>query len=151
MINIRCANPTNSKSLTELAIRSEAYWGYDDSFMDKFKALYKVSEEFIINNPTYIMEEDGEIIGFYGILIEESQRSLEYFFIEPKFIGKGYGKLLWNHVLKSCDSLNIREFIIVTSPQAQAFYTNLGAKLQGEVESLVAEGRMIPQLIYSME
>lgn len=151
MINIRCANPTDSKSLTKLAIRSEAHWGYDDNFMDKFKTLYKVSEEFIINNPAYIMEEDGEIIGFYGILIEESQRSLEYFFIEPKFIGKGYGKLLWNHVLKSCDSLNIKEFIIVTSPQAQAFYTKLGAKLQGEVESLVAKGRMIPQLIYSME
>ncbi len=119
--------------------------------MDKFKVLYKVSEEFIINNPTYIMEEDGEIIGFYGILIEESQRSLEYFFIEPKFIGKGYGKLLWQHVLKSCDSLNIKEFIIVTSPQAQDFYTKLGAKLQREVESLVAKGRKIPQLIYLME
>lgn len=151
MINIRCANPEDSKSLTELAIRSEAYWGYDDNFMDKFKTLYKVSEEFIINNPTYIMEEDGEIIGFYSILIEESQRSLEYFFIEPKFIGKGYGKLLWQHVIKSCDTLKIKEFIIVTSPQAQAFYTKLGAKLQGEVESLVAKGRMIPQLIYSME
>lgn len=151
MINIRCANPTDSKSLTELAIRSEAYWGYDDNFMDKFKALYKVSEEFIINNPTYIMEEEEEVIGFYGFLIEEYQRSLEYFFIEPKFIGKGYGKLLWQHVIKSCDTLNIKEFIIVTSPQAQAFYTRLGAKLQGEVESLVAKGRMIPQLIYSME
>jgi N-acetylglutamate synthase-like GNAT family acetyltransferase len=141
----------DSKSLTELAIRSEAYWGYDDSFMDIFKSIYKVSEESIINNPTYIMEEEEEIIGFYGILIEESQRSLEYFFIEPEFIGKGYGKLLWQHVIKSCDTLNIKEFIIVTSPQAQAFYTKLGAKLQGEVESLVAKGRMIPQLIYSME
>lgn len=151
MINIRCANPTDSKSLTELAIRSEAYWGYDDNFMDNFKAIYKVSEEFIINNPTYIMEKEGEVIGFYGILIEEPQRSLEYFFIEPKFIGKGYGKLLWNHVIKSCNTLNIKEFIIVTSPQAQAFYAKLGAKLQGEVESLVAKGRMIPQLIYSMK
>lgn len=151
MINIRCASSEDSKSLTELAIRSEAYWGYDGDFMDKFKAIYKVSEEFIINNPTYIMEEEGKIIGFYGILIKEPQRSLEYFFIEPKFIGKGYGKLLWQYVIKSCDTLNIKEFIIVTSPQAKAFYTKLGAKLQGEVESLVAKGRKIPQLIYSVE
>jgi GNAT superfamily N-acetyltransferase len=150
MINIYDANACDSKILTNLVIRSEAYWGYDFEFMEKFKAIYKVSEEFISNNPTFIMKEDENIIGFYGILIEESGIALEYFFIEPKYIGKGYGKALWNHVMKTCESLDIEEFEIVTSPQAKDFYIKLGAKLQGEVESLVAKGRIIPRLIYKI-
>ncbi|MEG0772813.1 GNAT family N-acetyltransferase [Clostridium sp.] len=148
MINIYGANVCDSKVLTNLAIRSEAYWGYDFEFMENFKAIYKVSEEFISNNPTFIMKEDENIIGFYGLLIEKSGIALEYFFIEPKYIGKGYGKELWKHVMKTCESLDVVEFEIVTSPQAKDFYIKLGAKLQGEVESLVAKGRIIPRLIY---
>lgn len=51
MPNIRQANINDSEVLTDLAVRSEAYWGYDDSFMEKFKEIYKVTEEFIAINP----------------------------------------------------------------------------------------------------
>lgn len=40
--------------------------------MNKFKSIYNVSEEFINNNPTVIIEEDDNIVGFYGVVNEES-------------------------------------------------------------------------------
>lgn len=151
MINIRRAKANEFEILTDVSIKSEAYWGYDEEYMKGFKELYKVTEEFINNNSTFIIEEDENIIGFYSILIEKNETSLEYFFIEPNYIGKGYGKLLWKHMIENCKNFRIKEFFIVTSPQAKEFYTKMGAVQIGEVESLVKKGRKIPQLIYNLE
>ncbi len=149
MMNITKATGNEAERLTSLSIKSEAYWGYDYDFMEKFKYIYKVTEEFIKSNPTFIMEKDGDVIGFYSILLEENEASLEYFYIEPKFIGKGYGKLLWNHMITCCKDFGIGEIAIVTSPQAKAFYTKMGAVQIGEIESRVKKEHKIPQLIYT--
>lgn len=151
MLNIRSAKIDESETLTNIAARSESYWGYDSDYMDKFNLIYKVTKEFISKNPTFIIEEEDTIIGFYGVLIENDMTSLEYFFIEPEYIGQGYGKLLWNHLVEICKSIGIKEFMIVTSPQAQEFYVKMGAITCGEVESLLKKERIIPQLIYTVE
>lgn len=147
MLNIRRAKPYEHQILTDIAIKSEAYWGNNSDYMDKFKSVYKVTEEFICHNPTFVIEDDN-IVGFYGILIDDKEVFLEYLFIEPKSIGRGYGKLLWIHLVNTCKSLRIEEFVIVTSPQAKEFYLKMGAIPFGEVESLLKKGRIIPRLIY---
>lgn len=148
MLNIRRARKEDSEALSNVAARSEAYWGYDSEYMEKFRRIYKVTKEFITENPTFVMEEDNNIIGFYAVLRENDITSLEYFFIEPRYIGQGYGKILWNHLINNCKIAGIRELDIVTSPQAQDFYVKMGAVACGEVESLLKEGRIIPHLIY---
>ncbi|MBS5822728.1 MAG: GNAT family N-acetyltransferase [Clostridium argentinense] len=151
MLNIRRAKVDEYEILTDIAIKSEGYWGYDSDYMDKFKSIYNVSEEFIKNNPTVLIEEDNSVIGFYGLICKDNGTSLEYFFIEPKYIGKGYGKLLWNYLVNHCKNLGIEAFEIVTSLQAKEFYVKMGAIPCGEVESLLKKGRIIPQLIYRVE
>lgn len=151
MSNIRRAQTSESEILTNIAIKSEAYWGYDSNFMEIFKSIYKVTEEFISNNPTFVVEEDDNIVGFYGVLVGDKEISLEYLFIDPKYIGKGYGKSLWNHMVDNCANLGIKEFVIITSPQAKEFYTKMGAIPTGEVDSLVIKGRKVPRLIYTLE
>lgn len=150
MVNIRIAKMNESETLSNIAARSEAYWGYDSDYMEKFRTIYKVTEEFINKSTTFIVEEGNDIIGFYGVLTENDMNSLEYFFIEPQYIGQGYGKLLWNHLVEYCKTVGIKEFSIVTSPQAQEFYVKMGAIICGEVESLLKKGRIIPQLIYTL-
>lgn len=51
-------------------------------------------------------------------------------------------------MVKSCETMNIKELSIVTSPQAKEFYTKMGAVEVGEVESLIKKGRIIPKLLY---
>ncbi|MHB8074430.1 GNAT family N-acetyltransferase [Desulfosporosinus fructosivorans] len=151
MLSMRRAKPYEYEILTDIAIKSEAYWGMDSDYMEKFKSVYKVTEEFISNNPTFVIEEDDSVVGFYGILIDDRETSLEYLFIEPKSIGRGYGKLLWNHLVNTCKYIRIKELVIVTSPQAKEFYLKMGAIFFGEVESLLQKGRIIPRLIYSLQ
>ncbi|AFL99330.1 hypothetical protein Desde_0891 [Desulfitobacterium dehalogenans ATCC 51507] len=151
MLNIRRAKACDWQLLSDIAYHSEAYWGYDSDYMEKFKSMYQVTEYFIKNNETYVIEDHCGVFGFYGLLVNDKVSSLEYFFIEPRCIGKGYGKLLWNHMVDiTCENLRIREFVIVTSPQAKDFYIKLGAIFLGEVESLLKRGRMIPQLLYKV-
>jgi len=148
MLNIRRAKPYEYEVLTDIAIKSEAYWGNDSDYMEKFKLVYKVTKEFISHNPTFVIQEDDSIVGFYGVLLDHNEVSLEYFFIEPQSIGSGYGKLIWNHLVNTCRYLRIKEFVIVTSPQAKEFYIKMGAIPLGEVESLLKKGRIIPRLMY---
>ncbi|WP_291633350.1 GNAT family N-acetyltransferase [Clostridium sp.] len=150
MTIIRQAKKWESKTLTNIAIKSEAYWGYDSDYMENFKSLYKVTEEFISNNITYIIEENDSIIGFYGILRDDKEISLEYLYVEPKSIGKGYGKLLWNHMVETCKNMHTNQVVLVTSPQAKEFYLKMGAIEAGEVDSIVIKNRRIPRLVYTL-
>ncbi|WP_432407685.1 GNAT family N-acetyltransferase [Wukongibacter sp. M2B1] len=151
MFQVRRAKICEAKILTDLVVRSEAYWGYDSAFMENFRSLYRVTEEFINNNETFVMEEKEGIIGFYAILIDEKETSLEYFYIDSKSIGRGYGKLLWEDMIKNCKEQGIDAITFVTSPQAKEFYIKMGAIQVGEVDSIVITDRKIPRLVYIIE
>ncbi len=148
MASVRLAETRESDILTNLAVQSEAYWGYDLKFMDNFKKLYKVTEEMIINHPTYVLEENEQIIGFYSINRDFKKASLEYFYIDPSYIGKGYGKVLWKHLVVQCKQKDISQIEFVTSPQAKGFYLKMGADEIEEVYSIVMKERKIPKLVY---
>jgi GNAT superfamily N-acetyltransferase len=150
MITIVKATPNDFEILADLEIRSESYWGYSSKFMEKFKEIYLITEAFIINNPTYILKEDDHIIGFYGLLQKDDENSLEYFFIDSRYIGKGYGKMLWEHTIQTCKKLKIKEFTIITSPDARGFYFKMGATIHTHVDSLISTGSQTPKLIYKL-
>lgn len=151
MLTIRRAEPLECEILTKIAVNSEAFWGYDQAFMDKFSSLYRITEDAICYYPTFALEIDGDVCGFYSFVFDKEEIVLEHFFIEPNSIGMGYGRILWNHLLGQCRALGIRQFSLVTSPQAQGFYAKRGAVFAGEVESIVEKGRMITRMIYKME
>lgn len=144
------ASPKDADLLADLEVRSESYWGYSSEFMEKFKRIYLITEEFIADHPTYMLKDNETIIGFYGILQGDREDSLEYLFIEPEYIVKGYGRLLWNHALEECRKLGVTEFTIITSPDARGFYFRLGATIFNEVDSLIADGKKTPKLIYRL-
>ncbi|EGO62565.1 GNAT family N-acetyltransferase [Acetonema longum] len=137
--------------LARLAYCSEAYWGYDDSYMEKFKAHYNLTEEFINKNPVFIMEENDRIIGFWGLHQADAGWELEYFYIAAEHIGRGFGGQLWHSLIDKCKENRIDYFEFVTSPQAVGFYEKMGAVTIGQVKSLISKERIIPKLRYTFE
>ena len=144
------ASVEDTERLSALEIRSESYWGYGQDFMNKFKEHYLITERFISSNPTYILKNNDVLIGFYGLRITGEEPALEYLFIEPDYIGQGFGKKLWNHALAECEKRNIREFTIITSPDAREFYVRLGAIFYTTTDSLITNGRKTPKLIFRL-
>ncbi len=147
-VYIRATEGIKLDELNRIAIESEAYWGSDSDFMEKFKTTYKVTEEFIKKNPTFILFEENQIVEFYSLSIKAEENEIEFFYIDPQYIGKGYGKKMWNHLIDYCKEIRIKEIILITSPPAKEFYEKMGAIQIDEVESLLRKGRIIPKLKY---
>jgi len=151
MINIRRAGVRDGELLSDIAYRSEAYWGYDLDFMEKFKVVYQITEDFLNRSETYIIEDNGNAVGFYSLLVKDKVASLEYLYIDAQSIGKGYGKKLWNHLVNiTCKNLEVKEFTFVANPGAKDFYLKLGAIYLGEAESKLKKGFMLPKFVYKI-
>jgi len=59
------------------------------------KWTFWVAIEDIRENPTIVLLENSSIIGVFSFVKSENETELEYFYIDPRYIGKGYGKKMW--------------------------------------------------------
>lgn len=146
-LTVRPARLDEAKELTQLMQRSKAYWGYDEAFMTLFRSELQVTAEAIREGIVYVLVRDGERLGYYRFLKPEGKLLLEDLFIEPDTIGKGYGKMLFQHAVSVARELGFGEFTFDSDPNAEAFYLHLGAERVSQRESRI-KGRFIPQMIY---
>ena len=70
---------------------------------------------------------------------------LEHMFIDPKNIGDGIGKKLFNHMKEHCMIKDIRKIGILADPNSKGFYEKMGCIYRGEYPSTI-EGRTTPFL-----
>ncbi|KZE46356.1 N-acetylglutamate synthase [Brevibacillus parabrevis] len=147
-MQIRKAYVNEAAALSELCFRSKAYWGYSDEFMETCRDDLTVTADYISTGLVYVLEEDNELRGFMGLEQEEQTGSwlLKDLFVDPDSIGKGYGKLLWGHMLGLARELGIENISIHSDPHAEPFYVARGARRIGEVVSSVFPGRKLPLL-----
>jgi len=105
--HVRRARPEEGGLLTELTVRSKAYWGYDDSFLESARqALEFQASKFLPDFHVYILEAQGQPLGFCSLTFVDSDTvELHDLFIEPRHIGKGYGKELWDYAVNLARSL----------------------------------------------
>ena len=137
-----------SEFLSNLALRSKAYWGYSQEFIDACRRELSYSEEDIQNNHFFVAEIDNSILGFYGLRrISGIEMELEALFIEPSYIHQGYGRKLIEHSKITASKLGSKIIIIQGDPNAKDFYLKIGAKLTGERESASIPGRNLPTFI----
>lgn len=95
---IRPARPEEAPALSALAQRSKAHWGYDDAFLAACVEELTVAEEAIQLHLTYVVEQDGRVVGFYMLEpLDAHEIELTFLFVEPTAIGQGYGRKLMEH------------------------------------------------------
>jgi N-acetylglutamate synthase-like GNAT family acetyltransferase len=150
---IRQARIDECPALTELAMRSKAHWGYDAAFMANVRAdLEVIPDKFMPYFHVYILEMENEMIGFYSLRrVDADTVALEDLFIEPKHVGHGYGKQLWDHSLRVAQSIGYRRLTLISDPYAEPFYARQGAVRIGEIESNALAGRMLPLMEYEFK
>ena len=148
--HIRRARPEESRLLTELAVRSKAYWGYDDSFMESARPeLEFQANKFLPDFHVYILEEEGVPLGFCSLIpVNSNTVELHDLFVEPRQIGKGYGTQLWNYTVNVARSLGFDRILFTADPNAEPFYARRGAVRIGERVSAVRPGRGLPMMEY---
>lgn len=144
-IIVRAPQINESIVLTKLILRSKAHWGYSKDFMKSVEKELSVNETYLKNAIAFVAESEGKIIGFVGLSLKRDE--IEFLFIDPDYIGKGVGKILWDKIISKSQSVGIRSFKILSDPDAQPFYEKMGAKQIGMAKSSV---RMLPLLEYTL-
>ncbi|MBZ0321092.1 MAG: GNAT family N-acetyltransferase [Anaerolineae bacterium] len=145
-MNIRQASPDEAGILTELMRRSKAYWGYSTEFMELARDTLQITAEQIITRQVYVLEDEGQIIGFCHFYQRPDDVYLEDLFIEPNMIGRGYGKILFDYVTQFARAKGMDSIVFEADPNAEPFYHKLGATTTGHRPSPIFEGRFIPQM-----
>lgn len=147
MIDVREAKSYEAEVLSNLAMRSKAYWGYSQNFLEACSKELLISEEMISSDESHyeVAEDNGIIVGFYALgNISSLDIEVDFLFVEPKNIGTGLGRILMELAKKKAKACGGRTLIIQGDPNAEKFYLAMGAKLTGQRESTSVPGRYLP-------
>lgn len=147
---IRLAKPEEAPTLSSLALKSKAYWGYDDDFIASCKEELCYSQNQLLS-PSFcfkVAELNNQIVsGFFALnYVGSKHPELEALFVDPAFIGQGWGKSLLMSAIEVAKINQAKSIKIQSDPFAEHFYLANGAIKVGETESHSIPGRFLPQL-----
>lgn len=131
-------------------MRSKAHWGYDDAFMDACREELSLSLTQLMSDNLRVLECDGEIVGTVEVVVDGDTAELYKLFVDPKSIGSGAGRILYDWATKRARRLNARFMLIDADPDACGFYQHMGAKIIGKVPSGSIAGRFLPLLRHDL-
>ena len=141
---IRPARAGEAATLSELAMRSKAHWGYDGAFMEKVRPILTLDEDDLAASPVYVLDGGGTAVGMYRLTGTPPSGELEDLWVDPSGIGHGHGRQLFEHALATAATLGFDELAIEADPNAEGFYAAMGATRVGERGS--PSGRTLPLL-----
>jgi GNAT superfamily N-acetyltransferase len=142
---IRPARAGEGPALTELAVRAKSHWGYEEAFLEGARGDLTIDEDTIGEATIWVLERAGVRLGFYGLIGPPPAGRLEWMFLEPHAIGRGYGRLMWNQAIEQASALGYSELTIESDRFAEPFYLAMGARRIGATPSPV-DGAPLPLL-----
>ena len=147
-IQIRPASVDERETLSELGLRSKAYWGYSAEFMAACREEMTLTVEDF-ENPDFqpfAAEQGCNIVGYYALnKLSDTDVELEALFVDPEQIGKGIGRMMLDHAKATARSNGSTTMIIQGDPNAARFYEKAGCIKIGERESGSIPGRFLPE------
>ncbi|MBA2528102.1 MAG: GNAT family N-acetyltransferase [Pyrinomonadaceae bacterium] len=145
---IRPALGKDAATMTGIAHDAKRHWGYPEHWIQHWQEDLTISSDFISNNQVYVAELEGEIIGFYALVVRADKAELEHMWVAPNHIGKGVGKELFIHAMQRAAGDKVSEIEISADPNAEGFYKRMGARGIGEVSSEIdGQPRRLPRLV----
>jgi GNAT superfamily N-acetyltransferase len=147
-IVLRPAKAEEAGFLSDLALRSKGYWGYDDEFLHNCRQELTISPGQVPGSRIVVALDTDHVVGFAGLEGEPPEGEVGWLFVEPRRIGEGIGALLWGDVCRRARHLGFERLKIESDPGACPFYERMGARRIGQVPSRSIPGRKLPLLEY---
>lgn len=152
-VTIRPARPEEAAALSALSLRSKAHWGYDAEFMARCVAVLTVDPLAIAEGRIFVAA-DGEdrALGVAGIEARDEAGvcEVERLFVAPEAMGGGIGRALFERLVAWMKQHGYTRLMILSDPQAEAFYRRCGALRLGMAPSDAIPGRALPRLAYTL-
>lgn len=144
---IREASTDEAAALSAIAHDAKRYWGYPETWIQHWEEDLIISSDFIRDNLVYVAEREGEVIGFYALVVGHQRAELEHMWVAPSHIGTGVGKELFVHAMQRAAGENVAAVEISSDPNAEGFYERMGARRISEDSSEIdGQARSLPRL-----
>jgi N-acetylglutamate synthase-like GNAT family acetyltransferase len=144
---IRPAATSEASVLTNLALEAKRYWGYPEHWIKHWESDLTISSDFIHDNHVYVAEQNGQIQGFYALIVTGNKAELDHLWVKPAIIGTGIGKELFLDAMERAAALKVIAVEISSDPNAAGFYRRMGASEIGESDaSFDGVTRKLPRL-----
>ena len=146
-MKIRTASTEDAATLTAIAHDAKRHWGYPDHWIKHWQDDLSISPQYVASNQVYVAEQEGELLGFYALIIRHDKAELDHMWVAPAHIGTGVGKELFLHAMQRAARENVSEVEIEADPNAEGFYRKMGAYRTGEtVSEIDGQPRTLPRL-----
>ncbi|MFJ1543803.1 GNAT family N-acetyltransferase [Streptomyces sp. NPDC088246] len=145
-MNVRPARRSEAGMLTELALESKGHWGYDEAFLAACREELTMHPADIDRRRTTVAEEGGRVLGFTTLDGTPPEGALGMMFVAPDALGRGIGRLLFEHTTTEARRLGFARLTIDADPNAEPFYLAMGAVRIGATPSGSIPGRELPLL-----
>jgi GNAT superfamily N-acetyltransferase len=147
LLKIRKASTEDAAALTKIAHEAKRHWGYPEHWINHWQDDLTISPDYIAGNEVYVVESEGELLGFYALMIRKEKAELDHMWVAPAHIGSGVGKELFLHAMQRAAKENVSEVEILSDPNAEGFYRKMGAHRTGEtVSEIDGKPRALPRL-----
>lgn len=138
---IRPAHPHEAPDLAALAVRSQGHWPYPAEFLARAARARGLTPEVIAANEVWVL--DGPR-GFYTLLHRGPRCVLDDLWLEPVEIGRGSGRLLFEHAVVRARAAGAGTLEWDAEPHSVGFYQRMGGVTTGWTDSPL--GRPQPRM-----
>jgi GNAT superfamily N-acetyltransferase len=139
--------PADSERLSQIARAAKAHWGYPEAWLAAWEPILRITPDYLLHRLVYVGALGDEVVGFYALEQRGEDRwSLEHFWVDPIWHGRGVGRHLYGHALDRVRAIQPGVLVIEADPYAAGFYARMGARQTGAVSAPVQgdAGRTLP-------
>lgn len=129
--------------MREIAIAAKGHWGYDHERVREWAAGGDFSPTGLRTKDVHVAEAGGRAIAWASLIPKGEVVWLDDMWVEPEWIGKGIGSLLFRHCVERAAELGGTTMEWEAEPNAVGFYERLGGRHLRDSEP-TEWGRVLP-------
>lgn len=119
--------------LTEIAHAAKRHWGYPEHYIEAWRVSLTIPPDMIATHAVWCLRSADAVAGFFVLIRVGASMELEHMWVRPEFIGAGIGRRLMEHALALAREAGVQRIDITSDPNAEGFYSRLGARRVGRV------------------
>jgi len=100
----------------------------------------------VVAHDVWVLELGGDVAGWHRVVMHGRVAELEDLWLEPRLIGTGRGRLLFEHAASTARRLGAVAMEWDAEPFAEGFYRAMGGEEVGRTKSAVVKGRTLPRM-----
>jgi GNAT superfamily N-acetyltransferase len=147
---VRAGTEEDFARLREIAVDAKAHWGYDRARVEEWARNGDFEPDRLRRREVYVAQADGEPVGWAALIPRGEVGWLEDLWVDPPWIGRGVGRLLFEHVAGRARDLGARRLEWEAEPNATGFYERMGGRYVRESE-VTEWGRVLDVLGVELE